>query len=329
MEITVLRVTKRVGGGDAYLDLLLRVLKRRHLVHETIWPGVDQKPRRFVTKPRQIVWLARISGSMDLWIRDPLSVAVYPVMKTRGKNLALFYHLDTSVMPTLGLSRVLERLCYRNLPKMDSVVVISQFWAEALRKKGVASPVLIPYGFDLSEFDIGEEEVEQFKRDQGLTAKPIVYLGNCQNAKGVVEAYLSLKDEPYHLVTSGEPRVSLSCRNLFLPRRQYLCLLKASSVTVTMSKFKEGWCLTAHESLLCRTPVVGSGTGGMRELLEGGGQLICRDFHNLPEMVSLVLEKAREMGEAGRKFAEQFTLDKFEAAWCQLLTSLEEYGTEP
>ena len=45
-------------------------------------------------------------------------------------------------------------------------------------------------------------------------------------------------------------------------------LLQAASVAVTMSKFNEGWCRTAHEAMLCKTPVVGSGMGGMGELLE-------------------------------------------------------------
>ena len=66
--------------------------------------------------------------------------------------------------------------------------------------------------------------------------------------------------------------INIPVVNLSLNYKEYLCLLKASSVVVTMSKFKEGWCLTAHEAMLCKTPVIGSGKGGMRELLEGGNK---------------------------------------------------------
>ena len=65
----------------------------------------------------------------------------------------------------------------------------------------------------------------------------------------------------------------------------YLKLLKASWVVLTMSKFKEGWCRTAHEAMLLKTPVIGSGTGGMRELLENGKQIVCPEFDNLREKV--------------------------------------------
>ena len=56
-----------------------------------------------------------------------------------------------------------------------------------------------------------------------------------------------------------------------------------------MSKFQEGWCRTAHEAMLLKTPVVGSGFGGMSELLEGGGQIICDNFNDLKEKIEYLL----------------------------------------
>ena len=57
--------------------------------------------------------------------------------------------------------------------------------------------------------------------------------------------------------------------------QEYLILLKASTVVLTMSLFKEGWCRVAHEALLLGTPVIGSGAGGMTEVLAQGGGIIC------------------------------------------------------
>ena len=138
----------------------------------------------------------------------------------------------------------------------------------------------------------------EFKRRFSSEEKPILYLGNCQRIKGVVEAYEQLKDLKVHLVTSGRKEVDLPILNLNLDYRDYLLLLKSSSVVITMSKFKEGWNRTAHEAMLCKTPVIGSGLGGMKELLEGGNQIICENFSDLKERVSYVLDHP-ELGETG------------------------------
>ncbi|MDO8470596.1 MAG: glycosyltransferase, partial [bacterium] len=148
---------------------------------------------------------------------------------------------------------------------------------------------------------------------------PIVYLGNCQKAKGVVEAYQALQGMDAHLVTSGAQKVRIPARNLDLAdHREYLQLLKASSCVLTMSKFKEGWCMTAHEAMLMKTPVIGSGKGGMRELLEGGKQIICEDFSRLRESVNSLLNDPaarRQLGDQGYAYAKLFPIERFEQAW--------------
>ena len=56
-----------------------------------------------------------------------------------------------------------------------------------------------------------------------------------------------------------------------------------------MSRFLEGWNRTAHEATLLGTTVIGSGKGGMRELLEKSNQIICSEFGNLKDTVVDVL----------------------------------------
>ena len=92
-----------------------------------------------------------------------------------------------------------------------------------------------------------------------------------------------------------------------------------------MSKFKEGWCRTAHEAMLLKTPVVGSGLGGMRELLEGGKQIICQDFTSLKEKVEYLLnhsEVRKKIGQDGYNFAKDFTLERFKKEWVELIKKL-------
>ena len=52
---------------------------------------------------------------------------------------------------------------------------------------------------------------------------------------------------------------------------EYNVLLKNAKATICMSEFKEGWCRVLHEAAIHGTPILGSGLGGMKELLEIGG----------------------------------------------------------
>ena len=88
-----------------------------------------------------------------------------------------------------------------------------------------------------------------------------------------------------------------------------------------MSQFAEGWCRVAHEAMLCGTPVLGSGKGGMRELLEPGRQIICGDFGALRHEAEGLLENSArrvKLGQAGAENGKQFTFERFQAAWLQL-----------
>jgi len=94
---------------------------------------------------------------------------------------------------------------------------------------------------------------------------------------------------------------------------------------LTMSKFKEGWCRTAHEAMLCKTPVIGSGLGGMRELLKGGGQSICENSRGLKNQVEFLLlnpRKAAIIGQGGCNFAKNFTKEKFNKDWINLINKI-------
>jgi glycosyltransferase involved in cell wall biosynthesis len=205
---------------------------------------------------------------------------------------------------------------------MVAILTVSEYWENHFLEKGYKNVYKIYNGFDLADFDISDQEASEFKRKYNLLGKPIIYLGNCQRAKGVVESYHALKDFDVYLVTSGDCRVRIPARNLNLEYKDYLKLLKATSLVIAMSKFKEGWCRTAHEAMLLKTPVIGSGFGGMRELLEGGKQMICQDFDLLKEKVEYLLnhpEIREKMGEEGYHFAKDFTLEKFEKSWLELI----------
>ena len=61
---------------------------------------------------------------------------------------------------------------------------------------------------------------------------------------------------------------SLPVQCFCLSKQDYLRLLKACDLVITMSKVREGWCRVAHEAMLCQTPVIGSALVACRNSLK-------------------------------------------------------------
>lgn len=308
------------GGGNAYRALLFSLLSKEYDVEPM--DMVFNKKYKLYSGIKTFFKLIKLKGSKDIWIRDYLSTITLPFDGTIGHNLLIVHHIDSNYSAYPALNRVLEKIFYCSLKKIDTLVVVSNYWKDHFENLG-HDVKLIYNCFDFSDFEFTDAEIIDFKTRYNCHKKPIIYLGNCQKSKGVVEAYNELKDLDVYLVTSGEKRVEIPAINLNLNYRDYLLLLKASSVVVTMSKFKEGWCRTAHEAMLCKTPVVGSGMGGMKELLEGGEQIICKDFSELRNIVEYLL-KHSEFGEKGYRYVSQnkFTERSFELQCQNIIDSI-------
>jgi glycosyltransferase involved in cell wall biosynthesis len=322
MEIGWIEVLKKVYGETIYTNRVQSVLSKHHNL-EMINVGLDRFKKYLY--PKILYRLCRISGEKHLWIRNFDSIITMPYDGTRGKNIALIFHIDYSFQPAYLKPSwmILEKIFYHHLKKVDAIITISKYWQNHFLERGYPNVYLIYNGFDLDQFQFEDEEVLEFRRRFRLEDRPIIYIGNCQRIKGVVEAYDRLKDLDVHLVTSGRREVNIPALNLDLDYRDYLLLLRSSSVVIAMSKFKEGWNRTAHEAMLCKTPVIGSGLGGMRELLEGGAQIICDDFDDLEEKVYYVLDHP-ETGERGYEFARRFTVERFNEDWLSLIERIHE-----
>jgi len=286
------------------------------------------KNLRYLKIPESFIYLFGLKGKKDLWVRDFYSTITLPFDRTKGKNLVMVHHVDFSGFPLISrpVFNFFENcFFYRNLKQTDAIVTVSKYWKNYFLKRGFKDVYTIYNSFNLNDFNIDEQEILEFKKKNNLTGKPIVYIGNCQKAKGVVESYQALKDLDVYLVTSAKREVDIPTKHFNLEYQPHLKLLKASTIVVTMSKFKEGWCRTSHEAMLLKTPVIGSGRGGMKELLEGGGQIICEDFSNLKEQVEFLLENPvlrTKMGEQGYNFAKDFTQERFARDWLKLIHNI-------
>lgn len=240
----------------------------------------------------------------------------------RRSGIALFYHYDAAIGKRDRLGRFVDKRAWDGLRAASAVVVIAEYWRRFLIERGVRNPVVIHTPFELGHYRVTPEEVAAFRRELGLSRRPLVYLGNCRPNKGTREAWEVLRDRGYGLVTSGPKQLDLPVPNLDGTLRDYILLLAASDVVLTMSTFDEGWNRTAHEAMLVGTPVIGSGRGGMRELLEGGRQLVCETFEDLPTMVETALGDRERIGQDGRAFAEQFSFTRFGHQWREVVSSV-------
>jgi glycosyltransferase involved in cell wall biosynthesis len=323
-RVGLFQTSRGVGGGRAYETELERALEKTCQVevrniyprHLTSLPG-----KRF----RQILAATR-DNHWDVTIRGFVPAIALGLRKAGGRQIVLIHHLDHSEVPHTGVSSRLERLFAKALHRAHRLVVVSPFWEEwfSARFSDLAISV-VHNGFDVDQYAISPEKTSRFREQFGFDDRPVVYLGNCQRAKGVVEAYEALRDSPYQLVTSGRRDVELPCRHLDISFADYRKLLAASDVVLAVSRFLEGWNRTAHEALLAGTPVVGLPAGGLGDLLEGAGQVVIASPTDLPEAIPEAIERSAELVTTGRNFAREFTLDRFAGSWQHVIA--EESGS--
>ena len=327
MEILIINTTDKKYGGNIYQKMIAEVLSGNIDIKFINVGTKNVGELRYLEAPLILWRIFKISRRKDFDIVIRNFEASLFRNKEPVKNIGIIHHIDSSCSPTfLKITYpFLEKIILRNLKRFDAIVTVSQYWKNYFKKRGYENVYIIYNAFNLNDFDFSSEEIEEFKKRHNLTEKPIIYLGNCQKAKGVVESCQALKDLDATLVTSGEQMIKIPARNLEIEYNDYLKLLKASSIVVTMSKFKEGWCRTAHEAMLLKTPIIGSGKGGMRELLKGGKQIICEDFNSLRAKVEYLLnhpEVRKKMGEDGYNFAKNFTVERFKEDWLKLIKKL-------
>jgi len=315
-------------GGNIYENMILKTFENDYNICR--YPIYTVKG-----KINSIVKIAKIhllTGFMERISKNSIIIksmdmAFMPLRQLpASKSVVIVHHLDFTYDKYKKLYSTFCSLLYKNLNKSDMVIVVADYWQDFLIKKGLQNVRKIPNAFYPEEFVFTTKEIEAFQQRHDLLGKEIVYLGNYGPGKGVEEAYQALKGLEVHFVTSGKVQnCPLPIRKLSLNYRDYQRLLKASHLAVTMSQFGEGWCRVAHEAMLCRTPVLGSGRGGMAELLQGGKQIICRDFRDLRNRVEHLLgqsEERKKLGEDGYNFAKDFTFERFKTNWVKLIKDL-------
>lgn len=270
-----------------------------------------------------IPWILYLYIKYHFFYNGPLILTNHTtwIAGIRAKNLVVVHHVDTST--SHGFSGLFQKICDRALflykNKFHTVVTVASYWKNILEKKGFTNVHIIYNSFDPNLYAFGQNDIIDFKNRYRLNDKPIIYLGNCQKQKGVVESYNALKKLNVHFVTSGIKDVAIPANHLNLSFRDYRLLLASSDIVITMSHLIEGWNRTAHEAMLCGTPVIGSATGGMLELFELGGGITCCNYSKLEETVKSVMLKKERIVKQELKALD---LEYFKKNWNKIITQL-------
>jgi glycosyltransferase involved in cell wall biosynthesis len=262
----------------------------------------------------------KTSRNKDFFVIRNFNTAFFPLQNPRN-GLTIVYHVDEKGSKFLvGLYQMLlESLFIRKPFFSETVVVIAQFWHDFLKARGFTDLKLIYCPYEIEKYSTTEVEIQRFKEKYQLDSRPLVYLGNPQVKKGFYECQKVLDSKKLQLVTTGEGGMNKDGKHLKLSFSEYINLLAAADVVLTMSLFKEGWCRVAHEAMLLGTPVIGTGLGGMGELLKNSGGLFCESFHHLPAKVDQVLRDKKSV-KINQDYLRSFSISSFEKQWLKLLS---------
>ena len=309
------QLDRRANGGNSYDYQAMQVLAREFNL--TLDPAAVRDPSGSLLK----YWWQLRQGPppCGMVIKDPQVVVMGPLGRA-PVEVGMVHHINYLTPRSSPGERLYFNRLRRRLARLSAIVTVSRFWQQELEKMGCRRVRVIYNSFDQEDFRYRPGEVEAFLQKYALPAdRPIVYIGSSTAAKGAAEVYEALKDEGYTLVMTGpKNEVAVPARWFNLDRPEYLCLLKACGVVINMSWFAEGWNRIAHEAMACKTPVIGSGIGGMGELLRGGQQIALKDVSGLRDAVRSVLNDREARANSGYDFVRQFDQAYFHRAWTSL-----------
>ncbi len=345
-----------VGGGDQHVEQIGRELVRRgHKV--TVWcadvPAHEEK--RFNRGGVDVVRIqpSRVLGGVDplvsvsdldlsdvdvVHLHDTLPVLIRRTLakaRSAGKPVVTTYHND--YIKTTLAGKALKRLRWalqgrRTLHSSDARIVLTPFFEELLRKKGVRGDLhVIPNGFSPVEQEPDEPPMLS-PRDK---SRPLVsFVGRLSDQKGVdvlMDAMDSYDGDPgFDLAIAGKGELSdwLAERHSRSSSKERITVLglvseaekrwlyENSAAIAIPSRF-EGLPTVLLESMHAGTPVIMAdvnGLGGMVERSGCGLSVPCEDHHALASAIKTAClsdDKTRsDWGSAGREAARDYQWDR-------------------
>ncbi len=306
-------------GGTLYeIDAINSIKKEHHISINSEYIKNENALKFFFKNHKQTI-------DADICVIDPYVMAFNKVDYSKY-NIAIIHHIDESFGEKSFFGKLFLKQLLKNLRKVDMVVVVSEFWKSYLEERKVKNVKVIYNAYELSDFQFNENDIESLRDKLNLDPnKPTIYLGKIGHGKGIDKILEYLDHSKFNLVTSGKGKVqNENVKSFFLKREEFPMLLKISDVVLAMSTMPEGWNRIAHEALLVKTPVIGSGTGGMKELLEKSGQKVVTNFSDLENEIQHSISNKNYLGNLGFDFVKQLDMDYFQSEWLGLIDQVKQ-----
>ena len=281
---------------------------------------------RFVTYTAY--WL---NAHVKLWLTD-ISVAIISpgcmlLLPKRVKVICIIHHYDPT--PFKGLRQLYAKMAYwfvkLQRSRIDCVITGAKVWKRLFEMQGFKNVNIIYSAFQVDKMlSIAKnQEGQMFLDKNNLSPNSYIYIGTYHPAKGQMLTVKKLFKLGFTLVaTSTNKNIQIDDEYLKVINAsfsEYNHLLKNARLAIAMSTFKEGWCRVLHEAAIHGTPILGSGLGGMRELLELSS-VRPSSFDTLNEDVIKKLAQPKLSDEIQKKFAG-FTSKKFKADWFEVVST--------
>lgn len=213
------------------------------------------------------------------------------------------------------LSQRWKRMAKVILEEISYHVSYSGFMKAKLEKAGVEEEKIsvIPFGVDFENIPVDNKE-----------KKCIVFSGRISREKGVdlfLEALSIMKNTGIRAVVIGDGQqrkeYEVLARNLGVSvnfigwvnnRKQYFEYLKDAICVVVPSLWIENSPLVIGEAFACETPVIGTNSGGIPELINdsGAGFVVERNADEIAEKIGILIENSelrKVMGGKAREYA--------------------------
>jgi len=204
------------------------------------------------------------------------------------------------------------------LESINHFITYSQFMRNKLINAGTCQETIsvIPYGVDFENIPTINYEREF-----------VIFSGRLSREKGVdlfIKAVSKIKEKKLETVIIGDGPQREEYENLaqelglniqfvgwLNDRNEYYRYLKRAICVVAPSLWIENFGLVIGEAFACGTPVIGTNSGGIPELINnsGAGFVVERSADEIAERIQVLIEdKAvrEEMGGKGRAFAEKY-----------------------
>ncbi len=224
-------------------------------------------------------------------------------------------------------------LIRRAMRKLDGVFAVSDALACIVRRRGISITAVLHNAVDVAKWDIADDAVAAFAAAHGLAGKKVLFFGGritprkggdvlaaalATVVRAVPEAvmFVAGKENQYlrtlqeRVYDSGAGRAIVPAG--WLAHEELKAAYHASHIVLQPSLCFESFGLIALEGMACGKPAVVSASGGLPEVVRDGetGYVVDpRDTDQLSaKLIELLLnpERARAMGEAGRRRARDF-----------------------